>query len=84
MELTCGGCHAGDAVTREREGLAGGNMGAATLTRVSQDHTWMRWGEEAGFWGHRDGEMIVYSGVGCGAGWSRVKNDSHTVGGNAN
>ena len=47
MELTCGGCRAGDAVTREREGLVGGNMGAATLTRVSQDHTWMSWGEEA-------------------------------------
>ena len=53
MELIHGGCHAGDAVIREREGLAGGNMGAAMLTRVSQDHTWMRCREE-------DGEMIVY------------------------
>ena len=53
MELTHSGCRAGDAVTREREGLAGGNMGAAMLTRVSQDHTWMRCGEE-------DGEVIVY------------------------
>ena len=52
MGLTHGSCCAGDTVTREREELAGGNMGAATLTCVSQDHTLMRWGEGAGFWGH--------------------------------